>query len=398
MSGLLRIAGLTLRSAKASSVRFLLLSIIAAVSMTVFLIIGELSRQSSRDLDQAIAADAGRRGTYAVDFISTMGFNAQEMARKVGLTLAPFSPRRLLMVVTTPDVARDCPPSEALGTGPVLVLFGVDGRAPRPLAGGALPPSLHVCIGGQAVPSPAVRAPSPTELASLLGVPLSATVPEGLPGGPLILDPEFDRVLLLGAGEPASYRFVVVTGHLQDRTSDIQQALEGAFGERIRRYGANASDVFSVVRQDTGDAEIKRAAEGVRVMYGVIAWGILGLGALGLLAAEIISVRDRSWFFGLSRAVGGTGGHIAALVIGDVVAVLVSGTLLACVIVLAVQPVARSFAQNAFQLTGVAFLRLAVIPRLVIGEFLVLLVSGAWPALKAVRQDPLDVLEPRSTG
>jgi len=35
------------------------------------------------------------------------------------------------------------------------------------------------------------------------------------------------------------------------------------------------------------------------------------------------------------------------------------------------------------------------VPRLVLGGFLVLVLAAAYPAAKAVRQDPLDVLEPR---
>ncbi len=99
----------------------------------------------------------------------------------------------------------------------------------------------------------------------------------------------------------------------------------------------------------------------------------------------------------VSRALGGRGSHVATLVFLDVILVLFAGTALAAAILLAVQPLAQSFAESTFQVSGVAFLRPAMIPELILGEFVVLILAGTWPAFRAVRQDPLDVLEPRGS-
>jgi putative ABC transport system permease protein len=155
-----------------------------------------------------------------------------------------------------------------------------------------------------------------------------------------------------------------------------------------------AGSPFGVTRLDTAQA-IRSAASGVDLVYAIIAWGILILGALGLLVAEMIVVRDRTWFFGLSRAVGGRGTDIAILVLADIVLVLVAGTVVALLLAPILQPFAASFAYRAFQIPKVRFLHASTVPQLIAGEFVVLLLAGAYPALRAVRQDPLDVLEPR---
>jgi len=101
------------------------------------------------------------------------------------------------------------------------------------------------------------------------------------------------------------------------------------------------------------------------------------------------------WFFGLSRAVGARGGDIAAPVVVDIVLVLFVASGLTIALLLVLSPTAASFARHAFQVRGVSFIRASVVPRLVLGGFLVLVLAAAYPAAKAVRQDPLDVLEPR---
>lgn len=86
--------------------------------------------------------------------------------------------------------------------------------------------------------------------------------------------------------------------------------------------------------------------------------------------------------------------HIATLILADILLVLAAGTTLAILVSLAVQPAASSYARDAFQV-DVTLLRLATAPKLIAGALLVLVIAGVYPAIVAVRQDPLDVLEPK---
>lgn len=395
MTGVGRILSLTVRFVWASKVRFALLTLIAAVAMAVFMIVEELSHLSTEDLNQAIVEDAGRTGTYAIEFSSALGSTSTQLTRQVNDVVAPFADQPLVMIETMPDMPRDCPPATLFGTGPVYIVRGSVGEAIDPSVGVPIRPGAEVCLGGQAIPATQVRQPTRSELADWLGVQAVAGGSDG-PGGPIIVDPAYERFLQLNDASPTLYRFLLVTGRPGYLANQIKEALSERFADLVRSYGMSEAAVFDVSRVDTSDAGIKAAAAGVRLVYGVIGWGILALGALGLLVAEIIVVRDRSWFFGLARALGGRGSHIAALIFVDVLLVLISGTILAGVIIVALQPIAASFAESTFQVHDVSFLRPELIPQLILGEFLVLIAAGAWPALKAVRQDPLDVLEPRS--
>ena len=52
--------------------------------LTVFLIVAELSHASSYGLSQSIAQEAGRTGTYDVDFSTTSGMDPQALAAVTG--------------------------------------------------------------------------------------------------------------------------------------------------------------------------------------------------------------------------------------------------------------------------------------------------------------------------
>jgi putative ABC transport system permease protein len=184
---------------------------------------------------------------------------------------------------------------------------------------------------------------------------------------------------------------MVVTGQQADQRRTIENALLNQLKEAALRHGVDAKGAVVVIRVDTGEG-IRNASEGIKLVYALIGWGILVLGGLGLLVSELITVRNRTWFFGLARAVGASTRDIAALIVADIVLVLLLGTTVAVLVSLAIQPVANSFARQAFQI-DIRLLQPSVIPRLLLGGLLVLAVAGIYPAVIATRQDPLDVLE-----
>jgi hypothetical protein len=383
-----RITLLALRFNRAAKARFALLAISAAVGMALFLIVSELSRLSSEDLRASIAAEAGRTGTYSIDLGSTFGMDPRSLASAVDAAVRPYAAQPVQMLEIIPAVPMGCPPDTSLGAQPLIVPYGPAGT-PIDRPSGGMPNVGPTCIGGQEVPASAFRFPSEAERTLWFGASSASSSVGLVPRG------RYERLALLTTTAAPSYRFIVVTGQEADVSFPLFGAVTQALHGAAQRYGApHVASAVGVTRLDTGQA-IRRAAAGVDLVYGIIAWAFLVLAGLGLLVAETIVVRDRMWFFGLSRAVGARGRDIAALVVVDIVLVLVAASVLTIVLLLVLGPVAGSFARDAFQVTGVSFLKASVAPRLLLGGLLVLLLAAAYPAAKAVRQDPLDVLEPR---
>jgi hypothetical protein len=373
-----RIALLAVRFNWASKARFVLLTLVVAVGMTVFLLISELSRVSSEDLDEAIAQDLGATGTYLVDIQSHFGLGPDGLRDRVTTALRPFEGSRTLMLEVLPPLPVDCPPSATLGEQAVMIVQKAEARAVDLPLGGGGSPDAGICLGGQQI--------DPSEIHVL-------NEREQLTWGPgVLVSDRFERVAVLSTNDAPTYRFVMLTDRQANEQEQIASALQQALGIAATRFGLDQGEAVAVQRLDSAE-EIRRASAGVKLVYSIIAWGVLILGGLGLLVAEMIVVRDRTWFYGLSRAVGGRSTHIIGLILADVVLVLLAGTALAGVLVAALQPAAASFARDTFQV-GVRLLQPDTVPRLFVGELIVLILAGLMPALKATRQDPLDVLEP----
>ena len=312
----------------------------------------------------------------------------RSLASAIDAAARRYTTQPVQMLEVTPALPVDCPPDTSFGPQPLIVPYDPAGT-PIDLPNGGPDSVGPTCIGGQKVPASAVRFPSDGERTLWFGAG-SANSSVGL-----VLRGRYERLALLTTTDTPSYRFIVVTGQVADVSFPLFDAVTRALRGAARRYGMpHVGSAVVVTRLDTGQG-IRRAAAGVDLVYGIIAWAFLVLAGFGLLVAETIVVRDRMWFFGLARAVGARGRDIAALVIVDIVLVLAVASVLTIALLLVLGPVAASFARDAFQATGVSFIRASVAPRLVLGGLLVLLLAATYPAAKAVRQDPLDVLEPR---
>lgn len=94
---------------------------------------------------------------------------------------------------------------------------------------------------------------------------------------------------------------------------------------------------------------------------------------------------DRTWHSGLA---------VAWLVLADIVLVLLAGFGAALVIAVATAPMVESFATSTlqFQLDPVES---GALLRLLLGAVLMLVLAGVYPAWRATKLDPLDVLERR---
>lgn len=379
-TGLTGLVPLALRLHWAHRSRFALLAVLTAVTMSVFLIVTELSRVSSTGLDEAIAADVGETGTYAIDLGSDLGLPVDQLARVVAVATHRYAARPLRMVEVLPPVQPECPPYQQLGPHRIQILRDGDGQPVSLPFGHDLPVESEFCLDGQQIPAAALYIPTEGEQRTL--------------GTGIFVEPTYRPVMLAATTGPATYRFVVVTLRQADARDAIHQAVSSRLHEDAVRHGILDDGYVTVSRVDSA-GDIRSASEGIKLVYLIIAWAVVILGGLGLLVAELIVVRNRSWFYGLARAIGARNGHIAALILADLVLILAAGTILALLLAALVQPAADGFAQSAFAL-HVQLVQPSSIFQLATAGLLVLLLAGTYPAAKAIRADPLDVLEPRS--
>lgn len=373
--------GLGLRLGATAKLKFFLLVVFVAVGMTVFLLVIELSRVSSIGLEDAIAEDAGETGTYDLELATSYGESLDRLVERVLVALAPWTIRAPVMIEVMPPVLAECPPFESLGEQPILILHDVPGDATTLPFGEGLPGDTRFCFDGQEIPRDALYLPSEAEQRRW--------------GSGLFVDDAYRDVVALSSTQPITYRFSFVTGRREDLATQLNTAVEQALQPLADRGGLVEGRQRFFVRRVDDSATIRSASEGVRLVYAVIAWGVLILGGLGLLVAEVIVVRDRMWFFGLARAVGARGRHIVGLIVVDVLLVLTAGTALSLILAVAVQPAAQAFARDAFGI-DVRLLQASTVPSLVVGVVLVLVLAAAYPAAVATRQDPLDVLEAKA--
>ncbi|ROS22962.1 FtsX-like permease family protein [Cellulomonas sp. PhB150] len=370
--------GLAARFHRAAPLKFFLLSVLVAVGMTVLLIVTELSRISTSGLDDAVEKDIGVTGSYTVDIDDDLGLSSAALTSRVEAALAPFVDRHVVSITVLPAQTSDCPPLESLGALPFLVLQGGDVHPPY---GAGLPDGTRLCLGGLQVPLTAVYLPTRTEQQAW--------------GSGLVLDPEYTQAVASSTAEPIVHHYWAVTGSTVDVRDEMQASVLDALDEAAQRFGLpSAASVVSVVHNEQGDS-IRSASDGIRIVYGVIGWGVLVLGALGLLVAELVVIRGRTWFFGLARAVGARRLHILALITADVLFVLLAGTLLAVATAALVQPAADDLAWKSFQL-HVHLLGARAFGALIGGAVLVLGIAVSYPAVYAMRADPVRVLEPPS--
>lgn len=372
-------ARLALKLARAGRVRLVLSVVLVALAMTVFLIVTQLAQIGSRGLDDAIDAESGAEGTYAIETQTTFGLGRQPFIERVVRRLEPLGVTPLTYVIGYPDVQPECPPYDVLGSGMVRFVYRADG-SPYPLHfGGSLPVDTEVCLAGAAVPASAIFVASPADKSRW--------------GDGLTLSPAYERSAALMTSEPVAFRFVLTTGK-NDSIPAIRAALDDELATVATRFGTPLDETtVSVGRLDRGE-KVRAASQGVKTIFGVLGWGVLLLGALGLLVSQLIVVRDRMWLFGLSVALGARRTHVAVLVCVEVLTTVVLGVLAAVLLAWASEPLANRIAQRTFDVNA-NLVNASVLPRLVLGALLVLVLASAWPAFRATTQDPLDVLEPK---
>ncbi len=368
--------------------RTMLLAILIAVSMLIFLALQSLAFASGRALDRSIASDLGVEGSYDLRAPTTAADPADSAAAMVDLLVRHRSPS-YLVVASWGTVSTACPLDRPAGDGDREVFVLLEARSPDQLAGPTAPATNEE--------APASGTPRSVCLAGLVSERQQAI--EGPVGrmlrseAPVLLDATELRQVTLALGPPRQVIATAVVGGAPDQTDELHRSLvlELAAGAARRGRAAGWSDAITVSRLD-GGASVREAGRGVRVVYGSISWGVLALGGLALLVAQLMLTQQRRWSFGLARAFGATRLDLVVIVAIEVVIVVAVGAVTAATVAAAAQAPVEQWVWVTFG-ERIRIPDPASIPPFVLGAVLIALVGAFVPALRAARLDPLVALE-----
>lgn len=375
----MRLLLLAVKISAGAKLKSYLLTTLIAVASLVFLGVQELSRVSSTNLDDAVAHDLGSVGTYRIEPSPELGMDRAHVLRLVSDAVAPLAPTRIQVAEVLPAVRPDCPPYDQIGHVSTAVLLNLDGSPTVFEPKEVEEVDFDLCLAGLVIPREAVREATPSEARMV--------------AAPLILDPRYAAAVRLSSTDPVHYQIGVITGHTADQGDILRANLRAAFDEPATQAGIDLDASFLISRTDDGD-QVRTATQGIKLVYAIIGWGVLLVSGLGLLAAELLVLRDRTWFFGLSRAVGARKSAIAGLIVIDILTVLMLGIAIALLLATVAAPLVETFGQSSFG-ASLQLVRPRGLVTLGAGAALMLVLGSAYPAWRATRLDPLDVLERR---
>jgi len=361
-----------------SPFRAVMLTVLMAVAIIVFSLVSELSRVSQQGLDQAIVKDAGLRGSYQVTLDPLLETSPSQTYASVVHVADAIHMSVWGYWQDMPSVTSECPPYEKVGPQQLRILWrrpSVPFELPFGHTNGL---DTQWCIDGQTIPASALYMPDASSQAVF--------------GTRLYLRSDYANLVLLSTLAPISYGYVLVSGDAVDHSDRVREAVISAFTSAAQAAGVDPAADITVRRLDQSDQNVLAASNGVAVTYGVIGWGVLVLAGLALLVVQVSNVRQRSWFYGLARALGARGRRIGALLGLEAVLVLLAGGALAIVVlVVAAGPVNR-FADAAFGVDA-HVLNPVLLPKLAVGMAALLVLTTVVPLVQVLRRDPLEVLE-----
>lgn len=378
MTRALRLARLSWTMNRSSRLKMALLCLLTAVGISAFLWLTELSRSSIDSLDSAVQAELGTQGQYTVAFRGTLGLTPEALIGQVSASLVNSGAMSIIYVEQTTAVTPQCPPYQAADQVGLAVFRDASG-AFLPFNPAPLPEQFDLCLAGQVIPASAVRETSQTEKRAI--------------GYSLVVAGPYRPLAVLATGDAPQLTAIVTFPDEADNRARIKSALDRVLAEPAAHVGVPLTAAFTVFKVNDGQ-QVRAASQGVRLVYGLIAWGVLLLIGLGLLIAQLFALKDRAWLLGLARAVGARRSDLAMLVVAEVVAITFAGVALAAIASIALQPFAQELGKQAFN-TDLQILRWSALTQLAPALSLSMALGAAYPAIRALRLDPLDVLEKR---
>ncbi|MBW3084049.1 hypothetical protein KEM60_00232 [Austwickia sp. TVS 96-490-7B] len=374
---IVRILAYSMRSVRRNLGRSSLQVVMIMFAVLIFLIVTGFSRASTQTLDSAVVNSFGEEGAYRLTLNGPIPVPRKELTETVMASLAPYHQTSLRIISKSGPLPISCPGGQDLGQRTLVSVQDSDGKPWLP-AGTSGPGQSEWCLGGLVQSTADVAIPAEKDTAvwgrETLFVPSSIL--------------ESSRTLN-NQDHPTEYLITI------PEKNDISVPLSAAFAHGLAPSllpsGFDPRAVISVTHIDSGQ-QIRDAAGGVARVYSVIGWAVLALGGLGILIAQLIILRDKSWLFGLSRALGANPRHVAAMVICEVVVVVVSGVGAGLVVAAAFGPTVATYARNSLGFTF-NLLDWSLVPQLTAGTLMVMVLGAVYPSVKAALTDPMDVIE-----
>ncbi|MCB0617744.1 MAG: ABC transporter permease [Saprospiraceae bacterium] len=173
-----------------------------------------------------------------------------------------------------------------------------------------------------------------------------------------------------------------------DNTTDLENAVAYATGlfRNVRGLKASEENDFEITQSDSLIAIIREDTTKFRL--GAIAIGLITLlgAAIGLMNIMLVSVTERTREIGVCKALGATRNNILIQFLTEAVLICQLGGLIGIVLGILIGNVV-SFLMGSSFLVPWGWIGLAVFTCFVVG-----VVSGLYPALKASRLDPIESL------
>ena len=371
MSHVWRMTRLCLSLANRGRWRFAMATTMLFLSLTVFLSITAFSTATNDALDRSVQQDLGALGTYRLSVRSDTGMSDAEVIAALEQAVRGLARAPATTVYSVAGAVTSCGPEGPATGATVWLIVSGDSTAfaPQPVGGG-------VCLNGLDVSDYA----RPT-----------TQLENRLLGTGLVLDAAVLREASLTPGSQTQIQLLVTTGEAADMSRTLQLRGEAALSEASALNAQSSEGLVSVRRTDDG-SNVREATANVAWALNLVGAGVLLIASVGLLLTELAIVRERQWMYGLSRALGGTRADIALLVVLDIVLVVLLGYLMTAAVAWLASPWVDEF---AVQTIGVhaSLLHAKDLTLLAGGGLAVLLAASLVPVLRAVKSDPLDLLE-----
>jgi hypothetical protein len=381
-----RVFYLAARNLRSNLARWLLLAGITTAGLLVFVVMTALGRASTQQLGDAISQDLGVEGTADVSVPTNLLLSLNELQTKVTAILQSEGASALVALAKYPPTETSCRPlDQAAGNRQgVIVLLdysSVDLLVAKRFQTTPNAPTAVCLLGmdiGQFVD------------ADLSG-PLAELVHEDTP--PIVLKSSAATTATLGLGRPKALRWIVGFPDGTDRTTRLRATVTAALGSDVARSGLSTewNDSISVQRRDSG-GNVRNAGRTVETVYSTIGWAVLALSGAAVLVAQLMNTQNRMWFFGLARVWGATGQDLALIAFAEVGLLIATSATLMLAIVSTVRSSVENWSLRNFG-QPLRLIDQATVTYLLFGTVLITCIGAALPAIRAIRMEPLAVLE-----
>ena len=159
-----------------------------------------------------------------------------------------------------------------------------------------------------------------------------------------------------------------------------------------RRYGSDWRNVVSVSDQRGRLAQVEQALMVFRILMGAITGVSLLVGGIGIMNVLLANIAERTREIGIRRAAGARRRDILRQVLTESVAITMSGGAFGIALGVAVAFLAAAIMRARTEAVVYAGLSIATLATALGATFVLGMVFGVYPALRAARMEPVDAL------